>query len=395
MDAAPQRPTELEPGQLCQRCPLESLNFETTSQVPDLSDGLGQTRAAEAIRFGIGIQREGYNLYAVGPAGTGKRSVVRRYLDEKAAAVGARAFSSPPNRPTRGQEGLPMRIRRILVALDTSPHSLAALDAAAGVAVLFKAELLGLFVEDINLVRLAGLPFAHEVGYPSAVRHKLSANGMERSLRLAAQAARDALAAVAGRHSLPWTFRVARGPVASELLAAAEDEGDLIACGKAGHQMGPQSGLGSTALGVSRDAPCTILLLPRASGERPSVAFLAGGVSPAALKSAETAALLAYAWAGGLALLVPRGDRRVGQDFERAVAAVPGVAEAKLRFHRLAGARPAAVARAARDEQAGALVIAGSPALFDDADLADLVEKTGCRVLLVRRQPLGGVAARR
>ena len=44
-------------------------------------------------------------------------------------------------------------IRRILVALDTSKHSLAALEAADELAAWLKAELFGLFVEDINLLR--------------------------------------------------------------------------------------------------------------------------------------------------------------------------------------------------------------------------------------------------
>ena len=40
-------------------------------------------------------------------------------------------------------------IRRILVAIDGSSHSLAALDAAADLASRLRAELSGLFVEDI------------------------------------------------------------------------------------------------------------------------------------------------------------------------------------------------------------------------------------------------------
>ena len=53
--------------------------------------------------------------------------------------------------------------RRILVAIDTSPHGSAALEAAARLATELRAELEGLFIEDINLLRLAGLPFAREI----------------------------------------------------------------------------------------------------------------------------------------------------------------------------------------------------------------------------------------
>ncbi|MGB7837261.1 MAG: universal stress protein, partial [Terrimicrobiaceae bacterium] len=63
-----------------------------------------------------------------------------------------------------------MNIRRILVALDASAHSRAALEAACELALGLDAELSGLFVEDINLLRLAQLPFASEISYPSALR---------------------------------------------------------------------------------------------------------------------------------------------------------------------------------------------------------------------------------
>ena len=61
-----------------------------------------------------------------------------------------------------------LAIRRILIALDASTHSLAALHAAAEMAANMQAELIGLFVEDENLLHLAGLPFAQEVRSSSA-----------------------------------------------------------------------------------------------------------------------------------------------------------------------------------------------------------------------------------
>src|SRR5215207_6945347 len=55
-------------------------------------------------------------------------------------------------------------VEYILVALDMSPHSEAALAAAAELAVALGLELRGLYVEDINLLRLCGLPFGIEYG---------------------------------------------------------------------------------------------------------------------------------------------------------------------------------------------------------------------------------------
>jgi lon-related putative ATP-dependent protease len=76
----------LGPEFLCQDCDPEQFPFETTASLEPLTEVIGQERAIEAMRFGIGIHREGYNLFAMGSHGTGKYSAIRQFLDEKAAA---------------------------------------------------------------------------------------------------------------------------------------------------------------------------------------------------------------------------------------------------------------------------------------------------------------------
>ncbi|MGD8821809.1 MAG: universal stress protein, partial [Anaerolineales bacterium] len=61
----------------------------------------------------------------------------------------------------------PTRVERILVAVDASSHSRAALEAAAELAASLEVELVGIFVEDINLMRLAELPIAVEIETPT------------------------------------------------------------------------------------------------------------------------------------------------------------------------------------------------------------------------------------
>jgi lon-related putative ATP-dependent protease len=57
----------------------------TTAELPDVPDFIGQDRAIRAIKFGISMDRQGYNLFALGPSGTGKYSLVRRYVEQRAA----------------------------------------------------------------------------------------------------------------------------------------------------------------------------------------------------------------------------------------------------------------------------------------------------------------------
>ena len=72
---------------LRQTCDPSQFDFETTDKLADLNlnEIVGQERAVEAILFGIGIRREGYNLYALGPSGTGKRTTITQFLDKQAA----------------------------------------------------------------------------------------------------------------------------------------------------------------------------------------------------------------------------------------------------------------------------------------------------------------------
>jgi lon-related putative ATP-dependent protease len=74
----------LPAAELCWRCTPERFTFESTDDLEDLTEVIGQERAVGAIRFGIGMRRAGFNIYALGPEGIGKHTVAERYLTEQA-----------------------------------------------------------------------------------------------------------------------------------------------------------------------------------------------------------------------------------------------------------------------------------------------------------------------
>lgn len=82
---------ELAATQLCRRCEPGKLAFTTTEDLDDLGMILGQERALDAIRFGTGIRRDGYNLFAMGTEGAGQHNLVRRYLETHAPSKGVPA----------------------------------------------------------------------------------------------------------------------------------------------------------------------------------------------------------------------------------------------------------------------------------------------------------------
>jgi lon-related putative ATP-dependent protease len=70
---------------LCQPCDPDQFSFVTTADLENLEEVIGQDRAVEAIQFGIGIKQKGYNLFALGPNGTGKYTSVHRSLSSRAS----------------------------------------------------------------------------------------------------------------------------------------------------------------------------------------------------------------------------------------------------------------------------------------------------------------------
>ena len=77
--------TPLKSDALYTRCLPEEFDFRTTAELDDLTEFIGQPRAVKAVSFGIGIRHKGYNIFALGPTGIGKRALVERYAVKQAA----------------------------------------------------------------------------------------------------------------------------------------------------------------------------------------------------------------------------------------------------------------------------------------------------------------------
>lgn len=66
-------------------CDNTLFSFTTTEELKILDQPIGQKNALDAITFATDIQHDGYNLFAMGPSGSGKHSSVMSFLEKKAA----------------------------------------------------------------------------------------------------------------------------------------------------------------------------------------------------------------------------------------------------------------------------------------------------------------------
>jgi nucleotide-binding universal stress UspA family protein len=270
------------------------------------------------------------------------------------------------------------QVRRILVALDASPHSQAALEEAAALAASLEAELTGIFVLDTELLRFSALPTARETGLTTTRRRSLDPTSMERSLRLQAKHARAALENIARHHRLQTRFRLIRGNVLAELLQAAA-ETDLMALGAMGHMGVTGRRLGSTVRALASQASCSVLLLTPDVRKGSAVMTVFGQSADAELTLDMAAQLAARREAGLVVLLCGPEDAR--QSLQDRAAAYLEAAGLRATFHTIAGFED--LNRLVKQHDCGLLVLGCQCELIEGNDeaLGDL----DAPVLLVRQ----------
>jgi nucleotide-binding universal stress UspA family protein len=119
-------------------------------------------------------------------------------------------------------------IERVVVPLDAASERRTAIETAARLAARTKARLHGVFVEDEDLLRLAGLPFARQV-MQQAGAAPFTPDEAELSLRASAERSRAELLEAARRHHVESSFEIIRGGADAALRTAGER--DLLVAG--------------------------------------------------------------------------------------------------------------------------------------------------------------------
>jgi lon-related putative ATP-dependent protease len=78
-------PKPLGVDELYKCCNENIFKFNTTAELPDVIEIIGQDRALRAIDFGLNLDSKGFNIFILGENGTGKLTTIKSVLAKKAA----------------------------------------------------------------------------------------------------------------------------------------------------------------------------------------------------------------------------------------------------------------------------------------------------------------------
>ncbi len=272
--------------------------------------------------------------------------------------------------------------RRILVAMDTSPESRAALEVAAGLAASLRSDLAGLFVEDQELFDLAGLPFAREISLAQATQRALDPQRLHQEIRAQMALARGIFEEEARRLRLHATFDVVRGRIEREIAASAQTA-DLIALARAMGGLGP---IGRAARAALAHAPAAVLIVGRTPPRVRSPITVPFGGSPADERALRIAASIAKAQDTPLEVILHGRDADEVAALERRVGeALGGHRPGALR--RLPGATAPAVGRCLCEIHRKLIVVPVAAPPFEGEYVERLLVEAPSPLLLLRNEP--------
>ena len=258
-------------------------------------------------------------------------------------------------------------IRRILVSLDSTAPELPALEAAALLAGELQAQLQTLLVEDIDLVRLAGLPFACELDMSSAAVRPLETVAVSRALRQRAQQVRSAVQQTAARARIEWSFHVTRGEIVHETLAASGDAELLIVCRAA--RIAPRRDRKQAALAAEKQA-------------KPPVMTVYNGL-PDDVRVLSIAAALARQLETQLVVVPATSQDHAADEFRSRLESLSQFYQVEITIHS-AVTGVTQLVHAARLCKSGWLVVGDVAHSFGQVDLRRLAEQLGQAIVLVR-----------
>ncbi|MGB5261022.1 MAG: hypothetical protein WBO34_10945 [Gammaproteobacteria bacterium] len=260
--------------------------------------------------------------------------------------------------------------RHVIVTLDASESGRPALETAVRLAAVTGAHLEGIFVEDINLIRLADLPFLREVRPLSLAEEAISVQRMQRELRSLARQAEHMLEQAASAMGVHWSFQVWRGHAGADTLAATFSA-DILSLGR----------VSSLACSGSWASSRRRRRQPPAATSNINVLFSA---SEPALRALATACSLAGDPDTHITILLPDNHKADAPELRQKALAVLKSYGQTARIVELHGSGLPSLLQATGMSKSCILIAEGGHPLLQEAGLDRCLNTLACPLLLVR-----------
>jgi nucleotide-binding universal stress UspA family protein len=267
-------------------------------------------------------------------------------------------------------------IRRVAVALDASAQSSQALQAAAELAASLQAELEGIFIEDINLIRLAELPFIREIRPASMTEETFNVQRMEQELRTLARQQQQKLELVAREKGLSCSFRIRRGQIRAEMMEIFTEVDVLTLCRP-----------GRTSDIFSKQPTAFTLRTDTGTWQqaRPSVSVVFGNAWNEK-RVLITAAGLAKRLDTNISVLITGASDAEIDDLQRQAETILESQTQPVSYSRLIGNQLSDQMLSALSSNSQVLLVNSNNSLVTGEQLWHCLERVSCPVLIVREQ---------
>lgn len=277
-----------------------------------------------------------------------------------------------------GRENVPFR--RIVIALDASASSRAAMIVAARIAAGLRQELAAMFIEDADLFSVSALPFSREVRLGAKTPSVIDPAQLERELRERAETLRKELESVARSLSVRWSFDVVRSRMESAMTSVAGDE-DLIAVTRSFESFfGRRGPIGMGPKSTPRSYSALLIVGPEVEA-RPGPVTVAFDGSDDAKRALDVAARLAESEKQRLIIMLfNRGDSEGVES--AAKERLEGIS--RVDFRRVAYGNPEDLIALLCRRERGLLVLHENTAPLAGQNFERVLRSASCPVLLLR-----------
>lgn len=270
--------------------------------------------------------------------------------------------------------------RKILVAVDTSSHSRAALQAAAALAQKMEGSIHGIFVQDEIWQKISSLPAKTTISELTGARVNFEKQDIQHQVDMLKKRLQRELQTISRKNKISYTWETVQGRVEKEILKAAR-EADLVTIGRRGCSFPQKKKLGSSAQAIIQTTDKPLLILKKGLQLGDSVSAIYDG-SEESRRSVELAISLAEKNESSVTVLRINDPRDIEQPDDEKLKNLIATSSVSVEVQQLNFTNIWSLTHSINRRRAGLLIIPKNQPLLR-ADLETVIYQLECPLLLM------------